>query len=243
MTTEPEIQVFPDGQALIAATAELIVTQAQAAAADHDRFSFALSGGSTPRALYQALAQSPLRERMPWQHTLLFWGDERYVPPDAPDSNQRMAREAMIDHVPIPPTNVYPPPISGDPIADAASYETTLRTVLPGTPPRLDLVLLGMGADGHTASLFPGTAALAEQERLFVANRVEQLSTWRLTMTFPLLNNAALALFLVSGADKAEMIRRVLRPEPGAAPFPCQLIRPHDGRLLWMLDSAAAALL
>lgn len=240
MSNMPEIQVFADSPALIAAAAELIVRQAQAAVADHGSCSLALSGGSTPKALYAALAQAPLRDRMPWQQMLLFWGDERYVLPDQPDSNQLMARSAMIDHVPIPATQVYPPPVSGDPHADAASYETTLRATLPGSPPRIDLLLLGMGPDGHTASLFPDTAALHEHERLFVANYVAKLNSWRLTMTYPLLNGAALALFLVAGADKAEMVQRVLRPTPDAAPFPSQLVRPTHGRLIWMLDQAAA---
>jgi 6-phosphogluconolactonase len=240
--SEPEIQVLPDAQAIVAAAAELLRATAEASVAARGRFALALAGGSTPKALYRALATPPLRERLPWDSTLLFWGDERYVAPDHPDSNQRMAREAFIDAVPIPDTQIYPLPVSGDPEADAASYEATIRATLAGDPPRFDLVLLGLGPDGHTASLFPGTTALDEHERLVAATFVAKFDAWRLTMTLPLLNNAALTVFLVAGQDKAEAARAVLRPSDAEPPLPARLLRPQ-GRLLWLLDAPAASLL
>lgn len=233
------IQIVPTSEALVAAAAELLITAAEEAVATRGRFVLALSGGSTPKALYEALAAPPLRERVPWQQTLLLWGDERYVAPDHPDSNQRMAREALISHLTIPPSQVLPFPTSANnPQADAATYEATLRGALPDNPPAIDLVLLGMGPDGHTASLFPGTTALAETERLVAATYVEKLSAWRLTMTLPLLNTARAAAFLVTGADKAATARLAIDPWPNEAPPPAGRVAAQ--RVYWLLDQAAA---
>lgn len=233
------IQTFANAEELVAAAAELLIATAEESVADSGRFVLALSGGSTPKALYRALAAPPLRDRVPWQQTTVLWGDERYVASTDADSNQRMARESLLDHLDLAVSQVLPfPTEADDPQADAAAYEATLRAALSGDPPEIDLVLLGMGPDGHTASLFPGTTALDEQERVVAATYVEKLAAWRLTMTLPLINHARVAAFLVAGADKAEAARSVLNPRPDEDVLPAALINP--GRLYWLLDAAAA---
>ncbi|HYL79732.1 MAG TPA: 6-phosphogluconolactonase, partial [Candidatus Acidoferrum sp.] len=210
-------------------------------------FTVALSGGSTPKALFRLLAgegDGSFRGRVPWNRAQVFWGDERHVPPDHPDSNYRMTYDTLLSRVPVPPENIHRIRTE-DPDADkvAESYERTLRSVFrlaEGQLPRFDLVLLGMGPDGHTASLFPGTPALHERKRLVVGQWVEKLQTHRITLTPPVLNNAALVVFLVSGAEKAETLRAVLLGEYQPERFPAQLVRPTGGRLLWLVDRAAA---
>jgi len=214
----------------------------------------ALAGGSTPRATYALLATEEFAARVDWPRVHVFWGDERCVPPDHPGSNYRMAREALLDHVPLPARNVHP--IHGEisPEEAAADYERTLRAFFAwnsggrgsrdGAPiPRFDLVLLGMGENGHTASLFPSTAALHEQTRWVVAHYVENLEAWRVTLTPIVINAAANVTFIVSGAGKAERLQQVLRGPCRPDLLPAQLIRPTDGRLVWVVDAAAAALL
>lgn len=224
--------------------AERFVQLADTAASSAGRFTVALSGGSTPRALYALLASDRFRSRVPWSKVHLFWGDERCVPPDHPESNYRMAREALLDQISIPAGNIHRMPAEYENPGDAAAeYEETLKAffrVPVGQWPRFDLILLGMGEDGHTASLFPGTAALAEQERWVAANYVEKLVTHRLTLTVPVINHAANVVFLISGESKASVLREVL--EGGYQPqrFPSQFIRPEGGRLLFILDRGAA---
>lgn len=208
----------------------------------------ALSGGSTPRNLYALLANDrALRVAVPWEKTHFFWGDERHVPPDHADSNYRMAHEAMLSKVPVPPANVHR--IQGeqwDAGQAAEAYERTLREyfrIAAGQFPCFDLVLLGMGPDGHTASLFPGTTALREQVHLVTANWVEKFNAYRITLTPPVLNRAACVLFLVSGEEKAETLRAVLQGEEQPDRFPAQLIHPTGGSLVWLVDRAAARLL
>jgi len=211
------------------------------------RFSVALSGGSTPRAFYRLLGEPPFREAVDWPRVHLFWGDERFVPADHPDSNYRLAQEALIGSVPIPAANVNPMPTeSSDPHTAAAQYEETLRRFFAppeGEPPRFDLVLLGLGADGHTASLFPGSPALDEDGRLVVAVYVPKLDAWRLTLTPPVLRSARHTVFLVSGSDKASVLREVLEGPYEPRRLPAQLVRPEAGELTWLLDEAAASLL
>lgn len=209
-------------------------------------YRIALSGGSTPRGLYQALASHPFREQLPWPSIRLFWGDERPVPPDHPDSNFRMARESLLDHVPLAPDQVFR--IEGErPPEDAASrYEEVLREHFhtgKDVPPRFDLLLLGMGPDAHTASLFPDTPALEETRRTVVANWVEKLNTFRITLTPPVLNAAGEVLFLVSGEDKADAVRTVLEGERRPRQYPAQLVNPTEGHVTWVLDRAAGSLL
>ena len=246
----PEIRILADVGEVCRASAEEFVRQADGFVRTNGRFTVALSGGSTPRGLYRLLAgegEPALPGRIPWRQIHFFWGDERHVPPDHPDSNYCMAQEAMLSRVPVPPENIHRIPAENPDAASAADgYAQTLRDAfrLPaGQLPRFDLILLGMGADGHTASLFPGMDAVQERKKLVVAPWVEKLRGHRITLTPPVLNNAACVMFLVSGEEKAETLRAVLQGGGQPDRFPAQLIRPSRGRLLWILDRAAARLL
>jgi 6-phosphogluconolactonase len=245
---KPEIQTVDNAEALYRAGAAEFVRQAGAAVRVNGVFTVALSGGSTPKGLYGLLATDPtLRVQVPWDKTHVFWGDERHVPPTDADSNYRMAHEAMLSKVPIPPAHVHR--IKGenpDARQAAEDYEQTLRGFFhssEGQPPRFDLVFLGLGPEGHTASLFPGTKGLHEGERLVVSNWVGKFYTDRITMTAPVLNNAACVIFLVSGGDKALPLKAVLEGPYEPEQLPAQLIRPQHGRLLWLVDQLAAHLL
>jgi 6-phosphogluconolactonase len=243
VSTEAEVVVRPSLEALSREAASRFQRLAAESIASTGRFSVALSGGSTPRALYHLLGEPPLREAIDWPRVHLFWGDERFVPADHPDSNYRLAQEAFISKAPIPPANVHRfPTESGDPETAAAQYEETLRRFFTQTP-HLDLVLLGLGADGHTASLFPGSPALDEGGRLVVAAYVRKLDAWRLTLTPPVLRGARHVVFLVSGSDKASILREVLEGPYDPHRLPAQLVRPEKGDLTWLADEAAASLL
>lgn len=243
-----EIHIEADADALCRAAANELVRAANAAVQAKGTCTVALSGGSTPRRLYSLLVdEATLQAAVPWGQTQIFWGDERHVPPDHVDSNYRMAHEAMLSKASIASTKVHRIKSELPDARDAASeYEQTLREcfhLASGQLPRFDVVLLGMGPDGHMASLFPGTAALQERRRLVVANWVEKGASYRITLTLPVLNNAACVIFLVSGEEKAQTLRAVLEKEAPCAPLPAQLIRPTQGRLVWMVDRAAARLL
>ena len=240
----PEVKVWPDALQLFRAAADEFTRVAREAIAARGRFSVALAGGNTPRGAYALLAEDDPRARLPWDKAHFFFGDERHVPPSHPDSNYRMAQESLFSRIAVPERNIHR--IEGELKAEEAAdgYQQILRsffTLKPGELPRFDLVLLGMGPDGHTASLFPGSAALAETSRLVAANWVEKFNAFRITLTFPVLNHAAEVLFLVSGTDKAGMLRNVLQGDPAASTYPAQRVRPQSGRLLWYADQAAAA--
>lgn len=258
-----EICVVSDTAAVWDEGARRFAAAAQEAVAARGRFMVALSGGSTPEGLYRELASRHLASApgktsealgVPWSQTHVFFGDERYVPHDDPQSNFRMAREALLDHVPIPAEQVYPMPTdAAEPSAAAAEYEKTLvrvfhapqalasqATTAPPVP-RFDLILLGMGPDGHTASLFPGTEAVYEQRRLVVAPWVEKFKTYRLTLTPPVLRHGRQVLFLASGAAKADTLCDVLEGDYDPSFLPSQIVRPVDGRLTWLVDQEAAA--
>jgi 6-phosphogluconolactonase len=241
-----EVEVFADKTELVRVEAERIVALARDAMAARGRCLVALSGGSTPRPLYELLATPPFAGRIDWARMHLFWGDERCVPPDHPESNYRMTREAMIDHVPIPAENVHR--IRGEDAPDhaAADYERLLRQFFGAAkvPPRtFDLVLLGMGRDGHTASIFPGSPAVAETHRWTMPVHVTApRDMWRVTLTTVVLNASADVTFLVSGPDKAPRLHEVLETSKGRAPtLPVELVKPVAGELHWMLDAAAGA--
>ena len=208
-------------------------------------FSVSLAGGSTPRGLYSRLADDPsLSNQLAWDRIHFFWGDERHVPPDHPDSNYRMAFEAMLSKAPVPAENIHRIHSELPDANDAArEYEDELRRFFKNEMPRFDLILLGMGPDGHTASLFPETEALNERSRWVVANRVEKFNTHRITLTPPVLNNAANVVFLVSGQEKSQTLKSVLEGPFQPDQFPSQLVKPVDGRLLWLVDRPAASLL
>ncbi len=244
----PTIHIVADIEELSRVAAVEFVHRAQDAVQAKGIFTVVLSGGSTPKSLYTLLADDvTLRAAVPWDKVHFFWGDERHVPPDHPDSNYRMAHEALLSKVLVPAANVqrikseYP-----EAHRAADEYDQRLReffAVAVGHFPQFDLLLLGMGPDGHTASLFPGTAALHERTRLVVANCVEKFSTDRITLTPPVLNNAARIIFLVGGEEKAETLRAVLQGEQQPERFPAQLISPTQGTLLWLVDRSAARLL
>lgn len=239
-----DIVICRDPEEASTRAAELFVRLADEAISAPWRFAVALSGGSTPKALYALLATEQFRRRVPWSRVHLFWGDERCVPPDHPESNFRMAREVLLDKVPIPAQNIHRMPAEQeDPRLAAAAYEERLRVFFAleaGEVPRFDLILLGMGEDGHTASLFPGTTALTETERLVVSVYVEKLGTHRLTLTVPVINHAAHVVFLITGKSKASVLREVLEGEHRPQRFPSQLMRPVDGTLVFIIDREAA---
>jgi 6-phosphogluconolactonase len=242
MSSTRNIEIVATAADLFHAAAEEFVSVARAAIGAQGRFAVALSGGSTPKGLYSLLATN--YSGFAWSRVFLFFGDERHVPPTDPESNYRMVNESLLVKIAIPPENVFRV-LAENPDADAAAsnYETQLRRFFelkPGELPRFDLILLGVGPDGHTASLFPDSAALDEQSRLVVANWVEKFNSHRITFTFPVLDRAAEVMFLASGADKADMLHQVLEGK-NIPSFPSQRVQPTDGKLLWMLDEAAAA--
>jgi len=239
-----ETRILTTPQELFAAAAEEVVRAATEAVAQRGRFTIALSGGSTPKSLFNLLATNA-RTSLPWDRMFFFWGDERHVPPTDAESNYGMAEEAMLSKIPVAAGNVFRILAENpDAAAAAEAYEQTLRKFFglePGGVPRFDLILLGMGPDGHTASLFPGTAAVKEKSRLVVANWVEKLRANRLTFTLPVLNAARCIAFLISGTDKAAMVKTVLESDAPGEQYPSKLVRPTDGKLIWIMDRAAAS--
>lgn len=231
--------ILPDAAALAQAAADRFVSQARSAIAANGRFTVALSGGSTPKAMLARLVDQPIE----WARVHVFWGDERCVPPDHADSNYRMACDALLNHVPILPANVHRLAGEIDPALAARQYEAELRRVFGAVDwPRFDLIWLGLGTDAHTASLFPGTGAIHEQQRWVVGHFVEKLQAYRLTLTPPVINHAEHVIFLVAGADKAAALQSVLSRAPiDPAQFPAQLVHPVAGSLTWLIDQAAAA--
>lgn len=230
------VEVLPDQSALIQRSLELILEKLQMALAERGEFSIALSGGSTPKPLYEAIAAQDI----PWDKVQVFWGDERYVLPDHPESNEGMARKAWLDRVPIPATNIHPMPTDEtNPMVAAEKYEQQLQQIFqlkPGEIPSLDVVLLGMGDDGHTASLFPHTEALDVRDRLItIGNKDGQP---RITFTVPLINQARCVMFVVAGASKQAALAQIFAPVGDDTTYPSRLIQPNN-ELWWLLDRAA----
>lgn len=240
--------VVEDAAALAQRAAQQFVELTEQAVAARGSARIAISGGSTPKATFQLLGDpaQPWRARMPWDRLELFWVDERCVPPDHPDSNYRMTREALLDHVPLQPAQIHRMEGELDPEEGASRYESLLRNTfrLEGAEtPSFDFIQLGMGPDGHTASLFPHTDALYELGRLSVANHVQNKDAWRITLTWPVINHARQVFFLIGGADKAAILREVVSGPRDVERLPSQLIHPAGGILTLILDKAAAALL
>ena len=251
MSAVRELQVVPGEHVLADAAAHRFVLAANAAIDARGQFLVALSGGSTPRSVYARLAAEPCVSSLNWSRVHILWGDERCVPPDHALSNYRMARETLLDHVPVLETNVHRINGEEDPAEAALAYERVLRALLltpigpPCTAPasRIDLVFLGLGDDGHTASLFPGAASLRPTARWVVADCVHAAPRWRVTLTAIVINAAAEVVFLVSGAPKAAIVRKVLEGPHRPRELPAQLIAPTAGRVMWILDAPAAAAL
>jgi 6-phosphogluconolactonase len=237
---KPDVRVHADVDELSRRAAEAAVTTINDAVRGHGRCSLVLSGGSTPRTLYGLLA-SAFRDEIPWTHVHVFWGDERYVPPDDPDSNYRMAKETLLDHVPCPAANIHPMPTRFQSPDDAAQdYEGTLRGYFGSDWPRFDLILLGLGDEGHTASLFPGSPALKERARWVVAVTAPARPPTRLTLTLPVLTRAATIYVLVAGSKKAAALHQVLTGIADPNTYPAAGIRSTDGTLIWWVDREAA---
>ena len=236
------VLVFESAEDVARAGAERFVTLAGEAISAHDLFSVALAGGSTPRRMYELLATESFRGRVHWARVHFFFGDERCVPPDHPESNYRMANDSLISRLEIPRDNIHPINGQGDPNANAKLYEAELRSYFPALEwPRFDLVLLGMGEDGHTASLFPLTNALNEKQAWVVGNWVEKLGTHRITLTAPTINGAGNIIFLVTGANKAAALAEVITGPPDPQRLPAQLIKSESGSLTWLVDVEAAS--
>jgi 6-phosphogluconolactonase len=251
-----QVKVFPDAESLNAGTAEWLLAASAEAIARRGRCTLAFSGGSTPRGLYRMLAGESWRGRFDWSRIELFQVDERVVPPEHPDSNFGMIRRELLEPAGIPEQQVHRMPTELGAQAGAAEYELELQRSLSAPPstssalaeeprqsavPELDVVLLGIGEDGHTASLFPGTEALRERQRLALGYRVEKLNADRITLTFPVLNQARRVLFLVAGGSKASIVRDVLEGDRAEGRFPAAMVNPTSGLLYWHLDHAAAS--
>jgi 6-phosphogluconolactonase len=239
-------EVWPSAAEMALASARLFATKVEQAVKTRRVARVAISGGTTPQATFKLLADpaGPFAATVPWDKLQLFWVDERCVGPDDPESNYGVARELLLSKVPIPAGNVFRMEGELDPEEAAARYESMLRNALKlegAESPAFDLVTLGMGPDGHTASLFPHTAGLDEMNRLVIANHVPQKETWRISLTWPVINRATEVVFEVEGAGKADVLAEVLTGPRDPERLPSQLIRPSNGKLLFLLDEAAAA--
>jgi len=244
--TQREVVVLPDLDAVSHEAARRFVAIANDAIAANARFTVALAGGSTPERLYRLLASEAYRDAVPWASVYVFFGDERCVPPDDAESNYRMASESLLSHVPIMPERIFRLEGERDPQSAAVTYDARLGDVFglsPGRLPQFDLVLLGMGPDGHTASLFPHTEGLKVVERLAAANYVPKFDSWRLTVTYPVLDAAANVIFLVGGAEKADALQQVLEGPFNPDEYPAQGVRTPDGTVTFLVDAAAASTL
>ena len=240
-----QVRIYDNVEQLSRAAAEWFVQLASDAVARSGRFTVALAGGLTPKRLYQLLAEPPYRDQIDWPRWEIFWNDERAVPPDHPESNYKMAWDALLSRVPVDRSRVHRMPgEAADADQTAIAYQREIAAALAvsaeGPPPTLDLVLLGIGEDGHTASLFPYTEALEEHSRWVVANHVPQRSMYRLTMTLPILNQARHVVFLVTGAGKAAVLSEILEGPSEPRRLPSQAVQPTDGQLCWLLDRQAA---
>lgn len=238
-----EINVSNNQEEIFTKSADIFVALASESIALRGQFTVALSGGSTPKGMYSLLASDSYKDKVDWSKVQMFWGDERSVPPDNDQSNYRMANEAMISKLPIPAENIHRMKAESEDIELAAKdYESVIKRVLgnaDGEQPIFDLILLGMGDDGHTASLFPGTKALAESQRIVVVNWVEKFKTNRMTFTAPAINNARNVVFMAAGANKYQPLKEILSGERNPDLYPSQLIKPTDGKLVWLVDNAA----
>jgi 6-phosphogluconolactonase len=238
-----ELHIEKDTKALSAGLAEWLNNFIQQVLAKQDRFTFVLSGGSTPKALYALLAESPYKESIPWEKLHFFWGDERAVPFEDSRNNAKMCYDELLDKVPVKAENIHIMRTDITPEESAAEYEKIVKTYFEGSETTFDFVLLGMGDDGHTLSLFPGTEVIHVQNALATSFFLQAQDMYRITLTAPVVNNAACVAFLAAGAGKAEVLKQVLKGEKNVDLYPSQIIQPVKGQLHWFVDKAAAALL
>lgn len=232
--------IWEDAESLSEAAAYFFIQRCAESIADHGYFAVALSGGSTPKRLFQLLAAPPFVSTIPWNKVFLFWGDERFVPQDHEDSNYRMTKETLLDHIDIPSKNIFPVPVKGKPAACAAKYEQQIKKFFKDKPV-FDLVMLGMGDDGHTASLFPGTSILEEKKKWISEVWVENKQTFRISFTYRLINKASHVLLLVAGEAKAKVISDIKTGKKDI--YPVQGVEPKKGTVIWMLDKKAVNLI
>lgn len=237
------VKTYPNAMLLRVATAELFARKACLAVEKCGRCNVVLAGGETPRLMYELLAAKPYCSEIPWAHIYIFWGDERCVPGDNDLSNQFMARQSLLDHVPIPAANIHPIVYESSPSIAAEEYEKELHAIFGDQTPQFDIVLLGLGDNGHTASLFPHTDALKIKDHWVSHVYVAEQRRYRVTLTAPILNQAAVIVFLVAGSNKAQVVKEVIEGPPDYTRLPAQLIKPVNGELYWLLDQDAAALL
>jgi len=238
-----KLHAYPNKEQMVTATTERVINEIGQAIQERGLCNMALAGGNTPREVYSTLADDPYRDRVDWDRLHLFWGDERMVPPEHEDSNFRMVKETLLDHVGIPDGNVHR--IRGEIVPEQAAreYAEFLHNHFKSDSPRFDIILLGIGEDGHTASLFPGTDAVEECKLYTVGVFVPRLDTWRVTLTFPVLNAAREVLFLAAGKSKSDIVQRIISIKQPAKEFPASMVNPEDGTLHWMLDSEAMVLI
>ena len=242
MIAEVRVDSFPSVKLLTEKAAKIVESAAREAVETRGRFLLALSGGNSPRPLYQLLSQPPYSDRIPWENTIIFWSDERFVPLDDDRSNAGMAMELLLNHVPVPTRQIFPMHFEDLDAEEAADqYESIISNIFGNEGPHLDLVLLGCGTDGHTASLFPGNKVLREKRALIRAVHPEQSDIPRITMTPPLLNQARQILFIAYGREKAQAVSSILQGRSNPDKYPAQLIAPTQGQALWLLDNAAAS--
>jgi len=236
---KPEIKIFPDKKTLIQESSAYIAGIIQQSLKEQNRCTFVLAGGSTPKSLYETFASEKFKEAIEWNKVHLFWGDERCVPPDHHDSNYRMTKEALIDHINIPQENVHRIPAENEPADTAREYEKTIKIFFGNTSqlPAFDIILLGIGEDGHTASLFPGTQALEEKKRWVTEVYVPKIDTYRITFTYPVINNGKNVIFLVSGKTKSDVVRKILNKEE--LKYPAAKVIPENGAFVYLLDKDA----
>lgn len=238
------IEVFNRSEELFKKAAEKIIAIGHEAVQSKGRFTLVLSGGNTPKGVYSVLASAEFKNELPWNKVHVFWGDERSVVQTHPDSNFRMAKESLLDHVAVSAANIHRIASEEDPMLAAQQYEDEIREffdIADGEIPVFDLILLGMGDDGHTASLFPESEALNIKDRLVAENYVKKLNSHRITFTFPVINHAQNVLFLVSGSSKSSMVRQVLEPKATDPVLPSRKVQPTSGSLFWFLDKEAAS--
>ncbi len=237
------MHIFPGVEQINGALAQFILSTAQESVARNGRFTIALTGGSSPKKLYELLTGAPYKDELPWQQTYVFWGDERFVPPTDDRYNAKMAYETLLNHVPVPGNQIFPMPYSDreKPALIAQQYEELLHKHFGSNPPQFDMILLGMGDDGHTASLFPHTPVLEEKQRWVSEVYHTGQQMYRITLTAPLINQARKVAFLLFGVSKADVLHQVLEGNYQPQHLPTQLIKPASGEAHWFMDEAAAS--